>query len=266
MPAGGAAAGVTGTTSMETIAAQQAPGSTAPATRAPLAIHRVTVRDPRPLGAAVATLQAALCELRAAPPAVRPDRPLLVRAEVAVRDVEPLAWLSAQAASPRLYWASREGASVLAGAGRCISIDGGDWAAVGEALAAAAGDGESPHPGTLRWFVTGRFTPSTHPAPEWAAFGRCRAVLPRFELAVCDGTTWLACHVVLPHGGEDGVQALDAAIAGLRHDGCDAAAPNPALRPWQPVRFATRAGEEVAWRDRVARALAAIGRPARDGT
>jgi menaquinone-specific isochorismate synthase len=32
------------------------------------------------------------------------------------------------------------------------------------------------------------------------------------------------------------------------------------------VRFATRAGEEVAWRDRVARALAAIGRPARDGT
>ncbi len=132
-------------------------------------------------------LRAALCDA-----AARWDGQTVLRVEVPAAPADALAWLAVQSAAvaPRHAWADRDDAEQRAAVGSALTIDAdslGDVAAV-EHLAALL-------PAGARLYGTVRFDAALAPAPEWAAFGRVRFVLPRAELVVRERRAVLAVNV-----------------------------------------------------------------------
>ena len=135
----------------------------------------------------------------------------VLRAEVSVGAVDALAWLRAQPGGDGFYWRGRESASAWAGTGAALRLDLDDL----DDLDAVQRVADALPPGA-RLFLSARFAPDLPPAPEWAAFGRVRAVLPRVELRADsaprragDRAATLAVHLA---PGE----TPDAALAALR--------------------------------------------------
>ncbi|MFT5683149.1 MAG: menaquinone-specific isochorismate synthase [Myxococcota bacterium] len=91
-----------------------------------------------------------------------------VQLEVTIRQaVDPLAWLAAQPAGQRLYWADRGGSEVA----------GWGFADVQERL---------PDGSDGRYFGGMAFDPNAPTDPAWAPLGRCRFFLPRLRLETTD--------------------------------------------------------------------------------
>ena len=115
----------------------------------------------------------------------------VVRAEVPVNGVAPLAWLAAQPAGWRFFWEGRGEAGAHAAAGETLVVEADDLGTVATALA--------PHlealPEGARYYGYGRFEPQSPPDAAWGPFGRVRFVLPRFELRADGDTAFLAVHL-----------------------------------------------------------------------
>ena len=101
----------------------------------------------------------------------------VLRVEVPVGPCDVLAWLAAQPAGDAVYWRGRAAREAWAGWGAALRYDLDGLADLGAVQQAA-----DALPARARLFLSARFAPDATPAPEWAAFGRVRAVLPRLEL------------------------------------------------------------------------------------
>ena len=114
----------------------------------------------------------------------------VLRVAVPAAPADALAWLAAQTEAPRLAWAGRDAAEQRAGVGSALTVEApslDDGAGIEAALALLPAD--------ARLYGTVRFDPSLTPAPEWAAFGHVRFVLPRAEFVVRERRAELAVHV-----------------------------------------------------------------------
>ena len=123
----------------------------------------------------------------------RSDRPGTVRVEVPLEDIEPAAWLQAQRAPVKTYWANRDGAFETAGLGvaHCVTAHAPSDA-VGF-FAALRRDLSAEHP-DLRYYGGTTFDAVSPDAPPWRAFGACRFIIPRFEVVDTQGRTYFACN------------------------------------------------------------------------
>ena len=116
-----------------------------------------------------------------------------VRAEIPIPSVDPLSWLQAQQAMPKLYWTDREGGFRVAGIGAAhiVAGIGADYARILAGMNLAAG--AHPHP---RYYGGFRFDASAAIRPGWERFGGHWFVVPCFEFFVRDGGSYLACNVL----------------------------------------------------------------------
>ena len=120
----------------------------------------------------------------------------VVRVEVPVTDLAPLAWLHAQPHPQKLYWRSRKGEAAVAGVGAAARWAG--LAAEGHRLEALQAHIARLEDDRLRYYGGLRFDVAQRPDVHWAPFGAFRFVLPRFELVRREDETALACNLVLP--------------------------------------------------------------------
>ena len=173
----------------------------------------------------------------------------VVRLVVPMGPVEPFRWLRDQSLFPKLYWSGREGWRGVASLGMADvqegdPLEGPDalWKRLAPLL--ASGDPRARYYGGLR------FDPLREPDAEWAAFGACRFVLPRFELHAGEETK-LVCNLVLPRDAERHAEILEQ-IEGLSspQSSCEVAVPRPTTRTDGP--------DERGWRVNVERALSAF--------
>ena len=114
-----------------------------------------------------------------------------VRVEVDAGTADPLGWLAAQTATPRLYWHGRGSGERVACAGQALSVadDAGALGAWLERLGPAA-----------RFYGGFRFDPARpHEAGAWRSDERFRLTLPRVTLTRhAEGASTLALHLGLP--------------------------------------------------------------------
>ncbi len=177
--------------------------------------------------------------------AARWDGRTVLRVEVPAAPADALAWLAAQpaAVAPRMAWADRDGAEQRAAVGSALTVDAetlDDAAAVERAAALL--------PAGARLYGSVRFDAARAPAPEWAAFGRVRFVLPRAELVVRERRAVLAAHVA---PGEPLADALADLVRLADHtDAAPAALPYVQARTDRPGR--------AGWTAAVRAALAAF--------
>ena len=127
----------------------------------------------------------------------------VLRVEVPVGPVDPLAWADAQA-GPAVYWRGRSEAEAWAGAGEALAVEAPSLGAVG--LDAAL---EALSPGA-RLFATARFDASAEVGAEWAPFGAVRFVLPRVDLRTDGRTATMAVHLAPGETVADARSALGA--------------------------------------------------------
>ncbi|HLT46443.1 MAG TPA: isochorismate synthase [Rubricoccaceae bacterium] len=165
----------------------------------------------------------------------------VARVEVPVEAMDPLAWLAVQPHGRRFFWEGREEKASRAAAGEALVVEADSLDALTEALA--------PHldglPDGARFFGYARFAPDAAPDAAWAAFGRVRFALPRFELRADGGGATLALH--LTEGDDE--QALTAALDALVFS----SAPLAQVLPAPMGR--TDAPDEVGWHEAVTWAL-----------
>ncbi|HEV2726945.1 MAG TPA: chorismate-binding protein, partial [Solirubrobacterales bacterium] len=163
--------------------------------------------------------------------------------------MEPFRWLRGQSLFPKLYWSGREGGPGVAALGMADvqegdPLEGPDalWKRLAPLL--ATGDPRARYYGGLR------FDPLREPDEEWAAFGDCRFVLPRFELHAGEEAT-LVCNLVLPRDAERHAEIMEQ-IEHLSYlKGVSVATlPEPISRTDGP--------DERGWRRNIERALSAF--------
>ena len=126
--------------------------------------------------------------------------------EVDWDDVDPLRWLDAQPAAAKLYWHGRGEAERVAGIGRADGCEG----LLAETFPALQARLDTLAPAdAVRYYGGLRFDAEREAAPEWAAFGVSRFVLPRFELRVADGRARLRANLILPADRDQPQPVLD---------------------------------------------------------
>lgn len=126
---------------------------------------------------------------------------LVLRVEIPAPDVNPLAWLAAQAEQKRGYWADRDGEREVALVGEADEIKGAQapgidaWAeAISGRLQRAVGD--------VRYYGGFRFGPWHATDQAWRPFGVFRFILPRLEAVRSrPGGTTLALNLVRDANG-----------------------------------------------------------------
>ena len=172
----------------------------------------------------------------------------VMRLAVPVRPVAPYRWLGGQSLFPKLYWSGREGGFGVATVG-AADLQKGDplegphalWKRLAPLLASGGPQ--------VRYYGGLRFDLLREPDVEWAAFGACRFVLPRFELHAGPLEATLVCNLVLPRDAERGTEILEQ-IERLSCTQNPAALPKPISRTDVP--------DVRGWRRSIARALAAF--------
>lgn len=123
-----------------------------------------------------------------------------LRVEVPVAYTDALAWLRAQQADTRIYWAGREHRVQIAGLGAAdvISAHNGNIESV---FAELQRDMASAHP-NLRYYGGMAFDPSRKTSEEWLPFGSYRFTLPQFQLENHGTHSYLVCNVLLRTRGD----------------------------------------------------------------
>jgi len=174
----------------------------------------------------------------------------VVRLAVPAGPVEPSLWLREQRVFPKTYWSGREDLGGVAAVGtadvREANLSEGAWSP-SRLLASLPDLGGSG----ARYYGGARFDPLRKPDEEWATFGACRFVLPRFELHAVDGEATLVCNLVLPGDSDNASEILEQIEDLPMPQGIsDASLPAPVSRQDRPGL--------PCWRENIGRALAAI--------
>ncbi len=182
-----------------------------------------------------------------------PDRRRIVRLETPIDTIDPLAWLRAQPAAKRVYWADREGAFAVAGVGAASEYRGDSPPDYGRLFADLRADLSPAHP-SLRYYGGMRF--SSHPPHDtrWKPFGAYYFSVPKFEVGRKENKCYLACNTVVERGAcpEDEVEETLEFFDGLVF-------PDQVCQPASPMVHsrADRPGAE-GWRASIERLLDAF--------
>ena len=131
----------------------------------------------------------------------------LVRVEVPVEGVDPLAWLRAQPHPQKLYWRGRSDGVAVAAIGTAERYTGATREDL-ERLPALERRIAQAEDVRLRYYGGFRFDLDGRPDPAWAPFQVFRFVLPRFELCLREGEATLACNLVLPRDAARSAEIL----------------------------------------------------------
>ncbi len=167
------------------------------------------------------------------------------RVRVPLETDDALGWLAAQPFGQKLYWHGRGEVTAVAA---CGVADGcTDLAHLGRRLDALAAAGSD-----ARYLGGMRFDPAVEPAPEWAAFGAVRFVLPRFEVEVSERGATLTANLIPEDAGR--VERVLGEIERLRSPEAPGADPLPS-----PVSRTDVPGHD-GWYAAVRDALVAFGR------
>lgn len=183
-----------------------------------------------------------------------PAFPQGLRVEAPIAYTDALAWLRAQEAGARIYWADREHTVQAAGTGVADAITSNDGH-VETVFPELQRDLASAHP-NLRYYGGMAFDPSNRTSSEWAPFGTYRFVLPRFQLENHGTHSYLVCNILLRSGDDcdrvrgEALEGLDALVF-PEDTSADAMPP-----PRQRVDIPDLAG----WTAGVREALRGIGR------
>jgi menaquinone-specific isochorismate synthase len=169
----------------------------------------------------------------------------LIQVAVPVQGLDRWAWLAAQEAGVKCYWADRSSGEAVAAMGVADETGAGaDLEAARRQVETLLGTTEAP----VRYVGGGRFDPTTVPEDHWAPFGTLRFFLPRFELRVGPDVTLLACNLVLPRDQAQASTLLEQ-IERLRF-------PETALTGTLPLPFARRNTPDCdRWHANIHRAL-----------
>ena len=124
-----------------------------------------------------------------------------VRIEVPLEGIDPAAWLQAQRAAAKTYWANRDGTFEAAGVGvaHCVRADDPSDAV---ALFAGLRNGLSAAHPDLRYYGGMTFDAAYPDAAPWGAFGACRFIVPRFEVVGRRERTYFACNARVGSDGQ----------------------------------------------------------------
>ncbi|MDZ4858501.1 MAG: isochorismate synthase [Candidatus Hydrogenedentes bacterium] len=144
----------------------------------------------------------------------------ILRCEVPVEGVSPLAWLDAQGDRSRGYWCDREREFELAGVGTADIITAEvltDYDALFDQLRVSIA---SVHP-HLHYYGGMRFSPTTPPVEKWLPFGAYRFVLPRFEVLGRGDQTYLACNAVFSERDDNLLREIHDALEAMPFPGDD---------------------------------------------
>lgn len=139
-------------------------------------------------------------------------RRCLLRLEIEVAARDPLAWLSAQDSSTKIYWRDRNEDFETAGIGiadAAVSAVREPYAHLLDSIAEKL----RRHPGGGRYYGGCRFDYYAQPDPVWSAFPNAWFVLPQVELINRGGRTFLACNYN-PDDGNAETQLTDT-LAGI---------------------------------------------------
>ena len=136
-----------------------------------------------------------------------PDRRRIVRLETYVDDLDPLAWLRAQPAAKRVYWADREGAFAVAGVGAASEYRGEGPPDYARLFADLRADLSPAHP-SLRYYGGMRFSANAPHDDRWRPFGAYYFSIPKYEAGRKGNRCYLACNTVVERGAcpEDEVE------------------------------------------------------------
>ena len=122
-------------------------------------------------------------------------RPVILRAQVRVEDLDALSWLCAQRLGSRGYWSDRENQFELAGVGRADVITGNSGVDY-RVLMGMLHDRISTARGSVRYLGGLRFSMDGPKEETWDPFKAYRFILPRFEVVTLDSTTTFACNML----------------------------------------------------------------------
>lgn len=137
-----------------------------------------------------------------------------LRVEVPVAHTDALAWLRAQAAGTRVYWASREHPVRAAGLGAADVVCARDGNGNSEAIFSELRGGMVSAQPNLRYYGGMAFDPCRTLSDEWAPFGAYRFTLPQFQLENYGTHSYLVCNMP-PRGSEDCERTVDTLLDGL---------------------------------------------------
>lgn len=193
----------------------------------------------------------------------RAGAPHVLRVEVPLAAVDPLAWLMAHPFEAPLAFADRDGTLAVAGRGVALRIAAG----AGEALSTLSALERSLQaaPPRLRLFGAMAFTDDDERDACWQGLGEGTWLLPRVEVGWDLQGAWLAVHVACAEG-DDPARGVADALAALARLAKAAVAPaNPAaaassaaLAAWPALRSRRDAPERAPYAAAVADALLEI--------
>jgi menaquinone-specific isochorismate synthase len=183
------------------------------------------------------------------------EEPCLLRVEIPVSAVAPLAWLRAQRAHTRVYWSDRDGIVASAGVGEAHAVRG-ERTVDYDALVARLRETLTPGHPNLAYYGGLQFDSTPNASPQWGPFGSCYFVIPRFELFRIADATRFACTIVAKTGCSVRDQ-LPEALAELHALATDVPASIAGIAPPTSRKDFP---EYNAWANAIGRALAAAQR------
>lgn len=120
--------------------------------------------------------------------------PQMLRIEVAIETLDPLAWLSAQSHPLKTYWRDRELKFEVAGIGKADMLMGRTGVDDPSALFRRLTRYLTDEPDACRYYGGFRFRTRMLPDLRWAHFGSYYFVIPRFEIIRRGRRTYFACN------------------------------------------------------------------------
>jgi len=157
----------------------------------------------------------------------------IVRIEIEIDPVDPLAWLNVQPDGYKTYWRSRDAAFEMAGLG-VIDIIAIDDAPNFDHLQTHIARNLADTASSVRYYGGFRFDPALiadKRDPRWDSFGSCRLVLHRFELVIDSGRCCLACNLFEDEQNDKGLSDIIAAAGILVSDFA-----RPTADPTAPIK------------------------------
>lgn len=180
----------------------------------------------------------------------QPDSPRLLRIELPLEDISPIAWLRAQPNVSRYYWKDREGAFITAGIGEADIVEPEgetDFKALFACMRERLAEGQ---PG-LRYYGGFRFQEGRRKGERWQKFKAYRFIVPRFEVQSREGECVFAVNLLMAPD-TDKETLIETVLSQL-----DNVQYNPSAASYEipPVHDRLDTPNEIEWQKIIAQAL-----------
>lgn len=188
----------------------------------------ITPHDsPLPIDQAAEAIKNALDSLVAEGAAGHPEGTLLEFRQPLL-PTDPMEWLAAQKAWPKIFWRNRERDFTAAGIGVADSVSF-DGQTQNDTVFRRLGTRMAEKSPSARYFGGMAFNSLEERAPEWGNFPACSFLLPQVELAMEGGEHTLCCRLIAgtPEESAEKTDRVRALLGSLKPAGAGQAPPIP---------------------------------------